>query len=149
MEPFEWNLRVGARDKNLATVFVRNHQFAVGAPLQFDQEYPQITSLEYVLGAIGSDVANGLFTLAKKRRVEVDNVEAVVHGAVNNPLTYLDVVGEEGHPGIERIRIQVYASSVDGEEKVRRVWDEVIAKSPLVRTLQPVINLELTLKVVF
>jgi hypothetical protein len=84
-------------------VFVRKHQFPVGAPLQFDAEYDAITALEYVLGAIGADVVHGLQTLARKRRVDIDQVEAVVQGELNNPLTYLGVVGADGPPGLEKI----------------------------------------------
>ncbi len=107
-----------------------------------------ITALEYVLGAIGADVVYGLQALARKRRVEVDHVEAVVEGELNNPLTYLGVVGESGHPGLERVSVKVYVASVAAEEEIQRVWQEMLSRSPLVRTLQPAIRLELSLQVV-
>ena len=49
-----------------------------------------------------ADLVNGLQTLGRRRRVVIDQVEAVVEGELNNPLTYLGVVGETGHPGLER-----------------------------------------------
>jgi hypothetical protein len=148
MERYTWTLRVSTAGKDRATVFARTHQYSVGAPVQFDAAYDAITALEYVLGAIGADVVNGFQTLARKRRVEADHVEAVVEGELNNPLTYLGVVGESGHPGLERVSVKVYVASLDTEEAIRRVWQEMLDKSPLVRTFQPVIRFELSLQVV-
>jgi uncharacterized OsmC-like protein len=148
MEHYTWTLRVSAAGKDRATVFARTHQYSVGAPVQFDAAYDAITALEYVLGAIGADIVNGLQALARKRRVEIDHVEAVVEGELNNPLTYLGVVGESGHPGLERVSVKVYVASIAAEEEVRRVWQETLDKSPLVRTFQPAIRFEINLQVV-
>jgi hypothetical protein len=147
-ERYTWTLRVSTAGKDRATVFVRQHQFAVGAPVQFDAAYDSITALEYVLGAIGADVVNGLWALARKRRIEVDHVEAVVQGELNNPLTYLGVVGESGHPGLEQVSVKVYVASLATDEEIRRVWQEMLDKSPLVRTFQPAIRFELSMQVV-
>ena len=147
-ERYTWTLRVSTAAKDRATVFVRQHQFAVGAPVQFDAAYDSITALEYVLGAIGADVVHGLWALARKRRGEVDHVEAVVEGELNNPLTYLGVVGESGHPGLEQVSVKVYVASIAAEEEVRRIWQEMLDRSPLVRTFQPAIRFELSLQVV-
>jgi len=148
MERYTWTLRVSTAGKDRATVFARTHQFSVGAPVQFDTAYDAITALEYVLGAIGADVVHGMQALARKRRVEVDHVEAVVEGELNNPLTYLGVVGESGHPGLERVSVKVYVASIAAEEEVRRIWQEMLDRSPLVRTFQPAIRFELSLQVV-
>ena len=148
MERYTWTLRVSTARKDHTSVFVRQHQFTVCAPVQFDAAYDAITALEYVLGAIGADVVHGFQALARKRRVEVDHVEAVVEGELNNPLTYLGVVGESGHPGLERVSVKVYVASIAAEEEVRRVWQEMLDKSPLVRTFQPAIRFELSLQVV-
>ena len=148
MERYTWTLRVSTAGKDRATVFARTQQFSVGAPVQFDTAYDAVTALEYVLGAIGADIVNGFQTWARKRRVEVDQVEAVVEGELNNPLTYLGVVGESGHPGLERVSVRVYVASMAAEEEVRRVWQETLDKSPLVRTFQPAIRFELSLQVV-
>src|SRR5438876_5427118 len=117
MQHYTWTLRVSTAGKDRATVFARQHQFTVGAPVQFDPAYDAITALEYVLGAIGADVVHGLQALARKRWVEVDHVEAVVEGELNNPLTYLGVVGESGHPGLERVSVKVYVASIAAEER--------------------------------
>ncbi len=147
MESFRWTLRVSGAARGRATVFVRRHQFQVGEPVHFDEQYHRITALEYALGAIGADIVSGLKSLARKRGIEIDQVEAVVHGELNNPLTYVGVVGEGGHPGLERVGVKVYVSSLAPLADVERVWQETLEKSPLVRTFQPLMSLELSLKV--
>ena len=145
---YAWSLRMHSDDPRAATAYVRRHRFGVGAPVQFDDDYAYITSLEYVLGAIAADVVVGLRRLARKRRVEIDRVEALVRGAVDNRLTYLQVVGEEGHPGLVNVVLKVYVSSVDRPERVQEVWLETLRTSPLVRTFERSVALELEHEVV-
>lgn len=143
-----WNLRVHSDDPGRATVYVRRHRFEVGVPLQFDDEYPLVTALEHALGALAADVVVGLRRVAKRRRVDVDRVEAIVRAQVDNPLTFLQVVGEDGDPGLERIAIKVYVSSVDPLERVEEVWQEALSISPLARTFARSVALELEHEVV-
>lgn len=146
---FHWSVRVSANRPNQAAVFVRKHRYEVGLPLHFDEEYEQVAALEYALGAIGADIVNGLQALARKRRLQVDHVEAVVQGELNNPLIYLNVIGEQGHPGLERVSIKVYLSSLEPEDRLHLLWEEVLAHSPLVHTFQKAVQLELTLQITF
>jgi hypothetical protein len=147
-ERYTWTLRVSTAPQNNARVFVRQQQFTVGAPVQFDAAYHAISALEYVLGAIGAEVVNGLQLLARKRLVEIDSVEAVVQGELNNPLVALGVVGESGHPGLEKVQVKVYVASLAAAEDIQHLWQEVLARSPLLRTFQPLIQLDLSLQVV-
>jgi OsmC-like protein len=148
MEGHTWTLRVSATERGQATVYTRQHQFRIGAPVHFDRSYEAISALEYVLGAVGADVVNGLQMLARKRRVAIERLEAVVMGELNNPLTYLGVIGETGHPGLEQVRIRVYLASPQEEATIQRLWQEMLVTSPLVRTFQAAIQLELSLQVI-
>jgi OsmC-like protein len=147
MERPTWTLRISALERGQATVFTRRHQFRVGAPLQFDRDDEAVSALEYVLGAMGADLVNGLQILARKRRVAIEQLEAVVVGELNNPLTYLGVIGESGHPGLEKVRIRVYLASPEGGATIQSLWQEMLATSPLVHTFQAALQLELSLQV--
>lgn len=144
---FTWNLRISSNREDQASVFVRQHAFRIGAPIHFDKAYSHITALEYVLGAIAADIVTGLQAIARKRRVEVDQVEAVVEGELNNALTYLSVIGEQGHPGLQRVGIKVYISSLATEERIHQVWEETLAHSPMVHTFKDAIDLQLEFQV--
>ena len=148
MDETRWTLRVRAARKGPNTIYVRQHRLQAGEPLHFDEKYEHVTALEYLLGAIGADLAGGLQVIARRRRLRVNEIEAVVSGEVNNPLTYLGVVGEEGHPGLEQAAVTVFVSSPEREERVRCAWKEALRRSPLVQTLKSAVRLDLDVKLV-
>ena len=148
MEETKWTVRVGTGGDGPSTVYVRRSQFDVGDPLHFDPEYEHVTAIEYLLGAIGGDLVGGLKRLLRRQGLQVDDVEAVLTGKLNNPLTYLGVIGEEGHPGVDRVAATVYVSSAESEERIRQAWEEALKRSPLVNTLRSAVRLDLTLQMV-
>jgi hypothetical protein len=93
-------------------------------------------------------VVGCLQVAARRHRLQLENIEAVVSAELNNALTYLGVVGESGHPGVERISITTYVESLASPDQVRVVWDEALARSPLVHTFKSLCTLELQLKLV-
>jgi hypothetical protein len=148
MDDFAWRARVRATRRGRATAYVRTHQFDVGAPVQFDEQYDQVTALEYVLAALGADLVKGFQAAADRRRLTVDEVEAVVSGRLDNPLVHLGVVGEEGHPGLEAVSVRVFVGTDEDEARVREAWDEALGRSPLARTFASAVRLDLSIRVV-
>jgi uncharacterized OsmC-like protein len=142
-----WSVRVRATGRDRATAYVRRHRFEIGAPVHFDEEADAISAVEYTLSALAADLVNGFASLARRRRLQVDAVEAVVTGELNNPLTVLAVVGETGHPGMERVTVKVYVTSGASEGDVQRVWSDALDLSPLARTLRDAVNLRIELRV--
>lgn len=147
MTTVHFTARVTSRPDGKADVHVRKCSFQVGTPLSFDIAYDGVTAVEQALGAFGADLVNGLMARAKKRRVEIDSAEATVEAKLNNPLAYLDVVGEEGHTGIESITARVYVSSFAPQAEIEMVWAEMLERSPLVNTLRQAVKLDLSFKV--
>jgi hypothetical protein len=141
-----WSLRVIATDPEAARVVARRHQFAVGRPIHFDAQYEHVSALEYLLGALGAEVVNGLRQFAKRRRIEIDDIEAVVHGELDNALAYLEVVGESGHAGLSRVVVTVYIASPHDEHVVGALWRETRERLPLVRTLSAATSLDVVFK---
>jgi hypothetical protein len=147
-EPFRWTARATTTGDERATVFARKNKIEIGLPLSFDVDYEMTTALEHVLGALAADIAMGMKKLAQKRRLEVDNVEVVVIGELDNPLMHIGVVGEKGHPGLKKLRIHAYVGSLEDESKVREVWNEMLEKSPLVNTFRPALEFEMKMDVI-
>jgi hypothetical protein len=133
-------LRVTAPDRSVARVAVRRHQFSIGRPLELDISSPRIAALEYALGAVGAEVVNGLREFAERRRADVDAVEAIVTGELENGLTYLEVIGEHGEPRISAIAIKVFVSSAD-EAVTRAVFDDMLHRLPLLCTLRAAVRI--------
>jgi hypothetical protein len=143
-----WDIRAHAEGRSPVSVRVRRHGFVVGAPIHFDEEYDAITALEYAMGALAGDVVDGFRSLARKRRVEVDQVEALLHGELENALMYLGVVGEEGSPAIESLALKCYVSSLAEEADVQSVWAEALLRSPLAQTFLRAGVLTITMQII-
>jgi hypothetical protein len=139
-------LRLTATVPDAVRVSVRREQFNIGRPLEFDEAAPRIAALEYALGAVAGEVVNGLREFASRHRIDIDAIEAVVTGEVVNALAYLEVIGESGQPRISRIRLKVFVASPD-EAAVRRLWDEVLDRLPLVGTMRAALPLDLELTI--
>jgi len=147
MDERTWTLRVTSTGVDENRVSVRRHQFAVGRPVSFDIEYGATTALEYALGALGAEIVGGLRTFAKKRRIDLINVEAVVSGELENELTWFEVVGESGTPRLSRVAVTVYLSSHAADDHLRRLWDDTVALLPLVNTLRGAVALDLRMTI--
>jgi len=143
MDETRWTVRVTAAGQECSIAYARKHSFVAGAALSFDVEHPHLTALEYLLGSLAFDIAGGLRMVAKKRRLEIDAIEVLIHGRLHNPMVYLRVVGEHGEAGVSVIEAKVYISSLEDEEAVSAVWTEVLAISPVVNTLRKAVDLQL------
>jgi uncharacterized OsmC-like protein len=147
MDELPCRLRVTSNDPETARVSVRRHQFIVGRPLSADVDYGHLTALEYALGAVAAEVVTGLREFAKRRRIELDEIEAVVTGELGNPLVYFEVVGETGDVGLSQIAIKVYVASRHDDDIIRRLWNDTRERLPLARTLASAASVRFTLEI--
>lgn len=146
-EDFRWSVRVNAgATGEAARVFIRKQQIAIGAPISVDDQYPDATALECALGALGAELVNGLRLRAKRARIDLDGVEAVVKANLEDELAALDVMGADGSPGLREISVKVYASCPE-EEALQKVWDGMLERLPLLATFRKSAKLELSLKI--
>jgi hypothetical protein len=145
VDAVNWTVRVHAAGRRRAIAYARDHRFEIGAPVEFDETAATVSALEYALAALAGDLVNTFSTLARRQRLEVDAIEAVVTGALNNPLTVLQVVGEDGHPGLEHIALKLYVGSSAPAADVNALWEETQTLSPLVLTLRSAVTLDLDL----
>jgi hypothetical protein len=145
---YTWTSRVSWTGEGWATAYARNHAFTVGGQASFREADAHPDAVEYLLGALGGDLICGFASHATRRGVEVDAMEASIFGRLNNPLVYLGVVGESGHPGFDTISCTLYVSADADEEVLEKVWRTTLARSPLVNTLDRCVGLTLNLQAV-
>jgi hypothetical protein len=138
MEDTRWTIRVTSSiiEGDISTAYARKHSFVAGDAVSFDVEHKHVSALEYMLGAVALDITGTLRRLAKKRRLDVDALEVLVHGQLHNPMVYLGVVGESGAAGISKIEAKVYISSLEDEPVVKKLWEAMLAVAPIVNTLR-------------
>jgi hypothetical protein len=139
-----FTLRLTSIGRDHARAAVRHHQFAIGAPVEFDDTSPRVSALEYALGAVGGEVLNGFRAFASRRRLDIDAIEAVVTGELENVLGYLEVIGEPGRPRITTIRIKLFVAAPE-EGALRAMFDEMVNRLPLVCTLRKATGLDIEL----
>jgi hypothetical protein len=140
-------LRVASRKEDSIAAYVRQQRFEIGQPLTFDEQYSGITALETLAGAFAADIINGLRRRALKKRVEIRQIEGVVKVWLVNPLTFLEVVGEEGNASIESVRLQLYVSTLQPETAIRAFLDETLAHSPIYLTLFKATNVRVDFEI--
>src|SRR3954471_23615772 len=140
MDAITMSLRVTATARASARVSVGRRQFPIGRPVEFDEASPHVSALEYALGAVGGEMVNGLREFARRRRIAIDAIEALVTGDVEHALTYLEVVGETEPPKIARIAVKLFVSAVD-ETAIRALFAELIDRLPLTCTLRAAVEM--------
>ena len=138
------SLRVTAPEPAAARVSVGRRQFSIGRPVEFDDASPHVAALEYALGALGGEIVNGLREFARRRRFAIDAVEAVITGELQDGLAYLEVIGEAGRPRIRRVVIRVFVAAAD-DRAARALFEETIARLPLLNTLRQAVDLDVEL----
>ena len=136
MDLFNLTLRVVASGRHAVRVTTRGVQLSIGRPVEFDSEAADVSALECALAAIGAEVVGGLRMFAERRRLVLDDVEAVVKARLEAPLVYLGVVGERGSPRLSMVAVKVYVSSPEEAHLIERAFHDALAVLPLVGTLR-------------
>jgi len=139
--------RVKSTEAKRATSFVRKGQFVIGQPLTFDREDPETSAMEYLAAAIAADISGTLRRVARERRLEIDELEVVAQGELDNALMYLGVIGEEGEPSLKKLSLKIYLSTDANETDVRLVWEVARERSPLFTTLRRCVDLQVDLQI--
>lgn len=140
MHAITMSLRVTAPGPAAARVSAGRRQFPIGRPVEFDEASPHVSAIEYALGAAGGEIVNGLREFARRRRIEIDAVEALVTGELAHALTYLEVVGETGAPQLTRVDVKVFVSAADATA-VRTLFADMLDRLPLTGTLRRAIEI--------
>jgi OsmC-like protein len=144
---YTWTVRVQRMEASETRVYARNHSFAVGQQASFDVADAHPSAVEYLLGALGGDLVSGFQAQAARQRIAIDGLEMRLSGRLNNVLTHLGVVGEEGHPGLESITGTLYVSADAETQKLEQAWRTTLERSPLASTLNRCVALSLDLQI--
>lgn len=144
---YSWTVRTRGRDRSEAVAYARNQAFTVCGQASFKEADLHPCAVEYLLGALGGDLLTGFAVIAARREIQLHDTEVSISGCLNNPLVFLGVIGEKGHPGFEKITGTLYVCADAEASTLRQIWEEVLTQSPLVNTLQRAVNLALELQI--
>lgn len=144
-----WSVRASWQTQTRSSIYARNNAFTVEGKINFREADVAPSALEYLLGALASDLLAGLEVQASQSQIELQAAEATLSASLNNPLIALGVIGETtGNAGIERIEGHIYVSLECDATVLQRIWQEVKIHSPLYQTLSGCMQLDLELKAI-
>lgn len=143
---YEWRLRARSTAHLKSTIYTRNFSFDMGQAASFEEKDAYPSALEYLFGALAGSLTTGFASGCARENLEVDDIELTLTGTLHNVLAHMGL--EDGDPAIERIECKCFASTFDDEEKVRRVWQQTVDRSPIVATLKKSVELQLKLAIV-
>ena len=70
---YKWNVRVQGESALLAKVHSRNHTFVVGQPADFSSKVDAPSAIDYLLGALASDLTVGFKAQASRKILKLTN----------------------------------------------------------------------------
>ncbi|HRV82468.1 MAG: OsmC family protein [Planctomycetes bacterium] len=131
-----WRVRVRALDDEpVVRAYARNHSFDVGQPASFDTEEAAPGALEYLLGALGGCLAQGLRWRASQRGIAIYALEVTLTAKLHDPFVYLGL-SEGEHAGLQQVEGRLFLDSDADEAVLLELWDEVQRRSPLLDSLR-------------
>jgi len=143
---YEWRLRVRASGHLESTAYCRNFSFVAGQPASFEEADRHPSSVELLLGSLGTALATGFASEIARAGLVVDDVELTVRGQLGNPLAHLGL--GEGDPGLVRVQVRCFATTMDDEAAVRAAWERTVERSPVAVTLGRATELSMKLAIV-
>ena len=145
---YQWIVRVQAGKDLSAKVHSRNHTFIVGQPAEFSPKVQAPSSIDYLLGSLASCLTVGYKVQASRKNIVIDHVEVTLKAGLENVLFHLELE-DEGSPRIREIKGTFYVSSPEDEEKLHRLWESTVERSPIYQTLNQGTKMDITLSIVF
>ncbi len=131
---YKFQTRIRWKGELTATVYARNHSFAIGQPASFDVQDIAPSALEYLLGSLGGCLVMGLQIHASREGVKIDQIELALNAKPDNLLVFLDLE-ENGHAGLAEISGTAYVESDAPFAKIKELWEHTLRVSPVTNTL--------------
>jgi uncharacterized OsmC-like protein len=114
--------------------YVRNHQFEVDEPTHLAGDNASPTSMEYVLGALGTCLATGFVFNATQRGIAIGNLEVALESTQENYLVFLGL-DTERHPGFDQVTVKLYVQADADPAVLRELWEHTVKTSPVGNSL--------------
>ena len=120
--------------------YVRNHQFEVDEPTHLAGDNANPTSMEYVLGALGTCLATGFVFNATQRGIAISNLEVSLESTQENYLVFLGL-DTERHPGFNEVTAKLFVQADADPTVLQELWDHTVRTSPVGNSLARAVTL--------
>ncbi len=143
---YEWRARTRLTGHLQSTVYSRNFSFHVGQPASFEEKDKHPSALEYLIGALSASLSTGFEIESSKVGLKIDDIEITIRCKLENVLAHLGL--EKGDPGISKLDIKCFISSMDDMEKIKQAWEQTVSRSPLFSTLRKSTEISIKMNIV-
>lgn len=130
------SVRITAEPGGSVGLYARKEKAVIGRGWSFDIAEPRLSGAEVFLGALASDVVGLFARIAAQRRLGIDEIEAKLSAELAAPLALLGVVGSEGEPRYQAIRLRAYVGGSADPARLAEAWEEALRRAPLYNTLR-------------
>lgn len=144
---YQWAVRIRSDSATTSKIYCRNHTFQAGQPADFSMSVTAPSSVDYLLGALGSCLITGFQMNASRRGLTIDAAELTLKGELHNVLYHLQVE-ETGSAGFSEISGTFYVSSPDEVEQLDEAWQVTLDRSPVYQTLCTNVKLSIQFSVI-
>jgi uncharacterized OsmC-like protein len=127
--------------------YVRNHSFEVDEPAHLAGKDAGPTSMEYVLGALGTCLATGFVFNATQRGIAIRNLEIALDSTQENYFTFLGLAAT-GHPGFDQVTVKLYVQADAEPALIEEVWRHTVNTSPVGTSLARTVNVDAAVEVI-
>jgi uncharacterized OsmC-like protein len=132
--------RVRWLDRLKFRAYVRNHQFEVDEPTHLAGDNANPTSMEYVLGALGTCLATGFVFNATQRGIRISNLEVALESTQQNYLVFLGL-DPAGHSGFDHVTAKLYVQADADPAVLGELWEHTLRTSPVGNSLSRAVTL--------
>jgi TusA-related sulfurtransferase/uncharacterized OsmC-like protein len=140
-----WKVRARRTDGMAATVYARNHQFAVGQPASFDTADAAPSAVELLLGALAGALVVGFSWRCSQRGIAVHDLEVSLSARAEDILVFLGVAAE-GHPGFAAVTGRCFVDADGDDATLAALWTETVRRCPVAQTLARTATLDVPLR---
>lgn len=143
---YEWRLRTRSSGHLKSTVYCRNFSFDVGQAASFEEKDKYPSAIEYFIGALSASLSTAFSTDSAKAGLDIDDVEITVRCKLENILAHMGM--EEGFPGISKIDVKCFITSMDDPKKIKAIWEQTVNRSPIYATLAKSTEINMKINIV-
>jgi uncharacterized OsmC-like protein/TusA-related sulfurtransferase len=145
---YQWSVRAQSEKDLTVKIHSRNHTFLAGQPADFSPKVNAPSAIDYLLASLATCLTVGFKAQASRRNIEIDNLELILKGGLENVLYHLELENE-GSPKMEKVIGTFYVLSPESEEILEEIWRNTIERSPIYQTLKRAIDIDIKLSIVF
>ena len=142
---FSWTVRTRWTGGMGAKAYARNHAIPVGQPASLDTADPAPAAVELLLASLGGCLAVGFQWRLSREGVTVRPHEVALRARTRNQLV-IQPPQDQGSPALESVEGTVWVDADAGADRLRRVFDETVRRSPVARSLLGEVPLSLEVK---